>query len=121
MATTVDPKQLNNTLDDPAERSPLVTGGLDYTGVTDTAAAVWDADRPPALWWGLLAVAIMLLGLLGFCVNHLLMSGVGVWGNNNPVYWGWPIVNFVFWVGIGHAGTLISETGEPVSTGPLKP
>ena len=108
MATTVDPKQLNNTLDDPAERSPLVTGGLDYEGVTDTASAVWDAQRPPAIFWILLVISLSLLGMLGACVNHLLMKGVGVWGNNNPVYWGWPIVNFVFWVGIGHAGTLIS-------------
>ena len=108
MATTVDPKQLNNTLDDPAERSPLVTGGLDYEGVTDTASAVWDASRPPAIFWILLVISLSLLGMLGACVNHLLMKGVGVWGNNNPVYWGWPIVNFVFWVGIGHAGTLIS-------------
>ena len=41
-------------------------------------------------------------------VAKLLADGTGVWGNNNPVNWGWPIVNFVFWVGIGHAGTLIS-------------
>ena len=41
-------------------------------------------------------------------VNHLVSTGVGVWGLNNPVGWGWAIVNFVFWVGIGHAGTLIS-------------
>ena len=108
MATTVDPKQLDNTIDDPAERSPLVTGGLNYEGVTDTAAGVWDAERPPMIWWVLLLIALSLLGLLGACVNHLLMSGTGVWGNNNPAYWGWPIVNFVFWVGIGHAGTLIS-------------
>jgi len=58
MATTVDPKQLDNTLDDPAQRSPLVLGGLDYEGVTDTAVAVWDAERPPLIWWGLLLVAI---------------------------------------------------------------
>ena len=108
MATTVDPKQLDNTLDDPAERSPLVMGGLDYEGITDTAAGVWDAPRPPAIFWILLVISLSLLGMLGACVNHLLMKGVGVWGNNNPVYWGWPIVNFVFWVGIGHAGTLIS-------------
>ena len=107
---TVDPKQLelNNTLDDPAHRSPLVTGGLDYEGVTDAAAGIWDAERPPMVWWVVLLIAMSLLGLLGACVNHLLMSGTGVWGNNNPAYWGWPIVNFVFWVGIGHAGTLIS-------------
>ena len=39
---------------------------------------------------------------------YLVSTGVGVWGNNNPVNWGWAIVNFVFWIGIGHAGTLIS-------------
>ena len=94
---TVDPKQLelNNTLDDPAHRSPLVTGGLDYEGVTDAAASAWDAERPPMVWWVVLLIALSLLGLLGACVNHLLMSGTGVWGNNNPVYWGWPIVNFL--------------------------
>ncbi|MHC5066062.1 MAG: NrfD/PsrC family molybdoenzyme membrane anchor subunit, partial [Planctomycetota bacterium] len=41
-------------------------------------------------------------------IGWLIWQGVGVWGNNNPVGWGWPIVNFVFWIGIGHAGTLIS-------------
>ena len=41
-------------------------------------------------------------------IAYLLLTGVGVWGNNQPVAWGFPIVNFVFWVGIGHAGTLIS-------------
>ncbi len=46
--------------------------------------------------------------MLGLLILLLFFKGVGVWGNNNPVYWGWPIVNFVFWVGIGHAGTLIS-------------
>ena len=46
----------------------------------------------------------MLFGLIGY----LIATGVGVWGNNAPVFWAWPIVNFVFWVGIGHAGTLIS-------------
>jgi molybdopterin-containing oxidoreductase family membrane subunit len=46
----------------------------------------------------------MLFGLVGY----LIITGVGVWGNRSPVFWGWPIVNFVFWVGIGHAGTLIS-------------
>jgi len=45
---------------------------------------------------------------LGCCLAYLFWEGVGVWGNNQPVAWGWPIVNFVFWVGIGHAGTLIS-------------
>ena len=41
-------------------------------------------------------------------IGYLVWEGTGVWGLNNPVGWGWAIVNFVFWVGIGHAGTLIS-------------
>ncbi|MBD3166422.1 hydrogenase [bacterium] len=49
-------------------------------------------------------IAIMLLAVVGY----LIWNGIGVWGVNNPVGWGWAIVNFVWWVGIGHAGTLIS-------------
>jgi len=108
MATTVDPHGLDNTYDDASKRTPLVLGGLDYQGVTETACGFWEAEKAPKIWWILLLLAMSLLGILGGLINHLLMSGVGVWGNNNPAYWGWPIVNFVFWVGIGHAGTLIS-------------
>ncbi len=107
MATTVEPI-LDNTIEDPEHRAPLVLGGLDYAGVTDKVCSVWEADKAPKVWWLVLILAISLLMMLGACIGHLLMKGVGVWGNNNPAYWGWPIVNFVFWVGIGHAGTLIS-------------
>lgn len=104
---TVNPI-LDNTYDDAGERSPLILGGLDYAGVTDEICGIWEAEKPPKIWFVVLGAAISLLMVLGGCVGHLLMEGVGVWGNNNPAYWGWPIVNFVFWVGIGHAGTLIS-------------
>ena len=107
MATTVEPI-LDNTHEDPEHRAPLVLGGLDYAGVTDKVCSVWEADKSPKIWWLVLLMALSLLLMLGGCIGHLLMKGVGVWGNNNPAYWGWPIVNFVFWVGIGHAGTLIS-------------
>ncbi len=106
MATT-DPV-MDNTFDDAEKRAPLVLGGLDYTGVTETVTSVWEASKPPKIWYVLLSISMVLLAILGACVGHLLMKGTGVWGNNNPTYWGWPIVNFVFWVGIGHAGTLIS-------------
>ena len=99
---------LDNTYDDPSKRSPLVLGDLDYGGVTDTVAKIWEAEKQPKIWYIVLGLALSLLLVLGGCLNHLLLKGVGVWGNNNPAYWGWPIVNFVFWVGIGHAGTLIS-------------
>ena len=104
---TIDPV-MDNTFEDAEKRAPLVLGGLDYTGVTETVTSVWEASKPPKIWYVLLAVSMVLLAILGACVGHLLMKGTGVWGNNNPTYWGWPIVNFVFWVGIGHAGTLIS-------------
>ncbi len=107
MAVTVDPF-LDNTIEDPDQRAPLVLGGLDYEGVTDAVCKPWEDKSPPKIWWAVLGIAVSLLVMLGGCIGHLLMKGVGVWGNNNPAYWGWPIVNFVFWVGIGHAGTLIS-------------
>lgn len=107
MSTTID-EVYNNTYEDPNNRPPLVTGDLDYGGVTSTVTAIAEAPAPPRIWYVLMAISLALLGMLGALLLHLIFSGVGVWGNNNPTFWGWPIVNFVFWVGIGHAGTLIS-------------
>jgi molybdopterin-containing oxidoreductase family membrane subunit len=72
-----------------------------------------DINRPlesfPTFRWG---VAITITGSLAayflFCFVYTIATGIGTWGNNNPVGWGWAITNFVFWIGIGHAGTLIS-------------
>src|SRR3954464_7716730 len=98
---------IDNTSDDPRERQPLVTGGRDFTGVTALVANV--AERPTTLGWKIgFAFSLTLLALLGGCLGYLLTTGVGVWGNNQPNSWAFDIVNFVFWVGIGHAGTLIS-------------
>ncbi len=99
--------EIDNTSDDPREKAPLVTGGLDYAGVTDTVCNI--AERKTTLAWKIaFLIAISWLGILGACIGYLMTTGVGVWGNNQPASWGFPIVNFVFWVGIGHAGTLIS-------------
>jgi Ni/Fe-hydrogenase subunit HybB-like protein len=66
------------------------------------------ARIPGRYWWIALAFSSSLM-LLGFTLmGYTLVKGVGVWGNNSPVFWAFPIVNFVFWIGIGHAGTLIS-------------
>ena len=63
---------------------------------------------PTARWAGAITVtgafALLFVGL----ASYTAITGIGLWGNNNPVGWGWAIVNFVFWIGIGHAGTLIS-------------
>ena len=64
--------------------------------------------KPPLGWYIFLGISLSFLGLFGFSIGWLFWEGTGIWGNNIPVAWAWPIVNFVFWVGIGHAGTLIS-------------
>ena len=107
MAITVD-QITDNTLEDPGHRAPLVLGGLDYAGVTDAVAGIAERPSPGKAWWITISITGTLTLILFSLVGHLIMKGVGVWGNNNPAFWGFPIVNFVFWVGIGHAGTLIS-------------
>ena len=59
-------------------------------------------------WWLAFCASLGVLGILAASTGYLFFEGIGIWGLNNPVGWGWAIVNFVFWVGIGHAGTLIS-------------
>ncbi len=90
----------------PAE-PPLVTGNLGLHDITQLVSYHTE-KRPPSVWYMAIALSSTLLCVLLLMIAYLVWNGVGVWGNNNPVGWGWPIVNFVFWVGIGHAGTLIS-------------
>lgn len=87
---------------------PWIEGNHDYKSVTDTVCRIAENPRPPLAWFISFAIASSIAGMFGLLIGYLIVTGVGVWGNNNGVSWGWPIVNFVFWVGIGHAGTLIS-------------
>jgi len=98
----------DNAWHDPLEgRAPLILGGHDFRSMTD--AVVAPLERPtPLVWWALFVPSLAMLGVLGISTGWLFWEGVGIWGVSNPVGWGWAIVNFVFWVGIGHAGTLIS-------------
>jgi molybdopterin-containing oxidoreductase family membrane subunit len=59
-------------------------------------------------WWAAFAAASALTALLGVAVTATVVKGIGLWGNNIPVGWAFGIINFVFWIGIGHAGTFIS-------------
>ena len=91
-------------LDEP----PVIGPGQTFDSVTDT---ITDAvlKRPIGLGWlAGLAIGMGLLGILGAAVTWLLFRGVGIWGIDIPVAWGFAIINFVWWIGIGHAGTLIS-------------
>ncbi len=85
----------------------LVGGGYTFADVTQKVSEITES-KPPSAWYPLFGLAVSGLLLLIGSVGWLFWEGVGVWGLNNPVGWGFAIVNFVFWVGIGHAGTLIS-------------
>ncbi|QDU91619.1 Polysulfide reductase, NrfD [Pirellulimonas nuda] len=86
----------------------LVQGDQTYQTITDTVCRIAENPRPPLAWFIAFAISSSIAGVFGLLIGYLLITGTGIWGNNNPVAWGFPIVNFVFWVGIGHAGTLIS-------------
>jgi molybdopterin-containing oxidoreductase family membrane subunit len=88
-------------------RPPLVEGNKDYHQVTEDICRPVEA-RPSKLWWigFLISVALLLFGIIS--VTREVWFGTGQWNLNKTVGWGWDITNFVWWVGIGHAGTLIS-------------
>ncbi len=91
-----------------AERIPWVEPGHDYFHqVTDTIAQIPESTQPSWWWPAFILSATLLLGGV-MAATYLISTGVGVWGSNVPVAWAFDITNFVFWIGIGHAGTLIS-------------
>lgn len=88
-------------------REPLVEGNKTLAQITLDVCRPLDR-RPTRLWWSafLVSSTMLLLGIVA--VTYQIMTGIGVWGLNRTVGWAFDITNFVFWVGIGHAGTLIS-------------
>ncbi|MEY2932154.1 MAG: hypothetical protein RL033_2903 [Pseudomonadota bacterium] len=83
-------------------------GDNPFAKITDTVIRIVETPKPPRAWYIALSISLCWVGLLLVSLSNLVWNGIGIWGNMNPVGWGWDIVNFVFWVGIGHAGTLIS-------------
>ena len=88
-------------------REPLVDGKKDLHQVTEDIVRPIEG-KPGTLWYVGLCISIALLAFGVFSVFWEVYWGIGVWGLNKTVGWGWAITNFVWWVGIGHAGTLIS-------------
>jgi Ni/Fe-hydrogenase subunit HybB-like protein len=80
---------------------------LTLAGVTEAVCRIVE-EPAPKQWWTAFSIAGTGLLILLIAVSYLIATGIGVWGLNNRVGWAWDITNFVFWVGIGHAGTLIS-------------
>ena len=94
-------------VEDPSIRPPMVLRNRSFKDISNIVCGY--AEGAPGLWWTpLVLMAASVAGLLALGVGYLLITGVGVWGLNNQVNWAWDITNFVFWIGIGHAGTLIS-------------
>ena len=89
------------------ETQPLITGEKTLGQVTADICAPLER-RAGVLWWLAFLPSLALLLLGAVAVGYLVTTGVGVWALNRTVGWGFDITNFVFWVGIGHAGTLIS-------------
>ncbi len=88
-------------------RQPLITGGKTVHDVTNDICSRVE-EKPAKSWLLAMAVSLTLLSLGAVAVWELVWEGMGSWGLNKTVGWAWDITNFVCWVGIGHAGTLIS-------------
>ncbi|MEJ7862490.1 MAG: NrfD/PsrC family molybdoenzyme membrane anchor subunit [Pyrinomonadaceae bacterium] len=87
---------------------PMVEGDHSFASVTDKISDRTLKKRTPYGWFIGFALAFMVAQSLLFTVVYLVITGIGIWGNNQPVGWAFDIINFVWWIGIGHAGTLIS-------------
>jgi molybdopterin-containing oxidoreductase family membrane subunit len=98
------------TIQTPLEpkKAPVIEPGHSFASVTDKISSIVLKRPIKAGWVFGFFVSFMILQVLLFAVGYLFIKGVGIWGINIPVGWGFAIVNFVWWIGIGHAGTLIS-------------
>lgn len=105
MATEV----LGNTNQPRETEHAVVAPGHDLASVNDKISSiVLTTQPPPRVWIVAFLVGFLLLMAFFFAVTYLLAVGTGIWGINVPIAWGFAIINFVWWIGIGHAGTLIS-------------
>jgi molybdopterin-containing oxidoreductase family membrane subunit len=103
----VDPEGSQSPIESTSAH-PIIEPGYTLGTVTDKISSIVLGRGTSKGWLFGFAIAFSLLMLLNFTIGYLLVKGVGIWGINIPVGWGFAIVNFVWWIGIGHAGTLIS-------------
>ncbi|MGC1481299.1 MAG: NrfD/PsrC family molybdoenzyme membrane anchor subunit [Chthoniobacterales bacterium] len=88
-------------------RQPLVLNQRTMGWIGNYISSIIE-DKTPIWWYISMAITVPVMLMCFAMLGYLISTGVGVWGNNHPVGWAWDITNFVFWIGIGHAGTLIS-------------
>src|SRR5688572_31718255 len=88
--------------------TPVIEPGLTFASVTDKISSIVLKRKTSLGWFIGFAISFTLFQLLLLTITNLVFNGIGLWGINVPVAWGVDILNFVWWIGIGHAGTLIS-------------
>ena len=106
--TVAERQQQTTRAPDPDVRLPVIAGGQTFGSVTEQISSIALSRTAPWQWWAMVSFALFLVGGFTVAVTWLFVQGVGVWGIEIPVAWGFAITNFVWWIGIGHAGTLIS-------------
>ncbi|MBK9422043.1 MAG: polysulfide reductase NrfD [Flavobacteriales bacterium] len=90
-----------------AIRPPLILGHRTYGDITNDVVGPIE-NKAPRAWYVLITIAAIIAVYGIGCIMYLISKGIGAWGMNKTINWAWDITNFVWWVGIGHAGTLIS-------------
>jgi Ni/Fe-hydrogenase subunit HybB-like protein len=114
VSTEADRRHADLSSEDPLHavvgsgRPPVIAPGHTFGTVTDKISSIVLTRKTSLGWYAGFGVAFLLTMLLLVAVTYLVLTGIGIWGNNIPVGWAFEIVNFVWWIGIGHAGTLIS-------------
>ncbi len=100
---------VNNPMIDPVTGEyRVIAPGHTFKSVTEEVSRIVLTSHTPLGWWFGFVVAGSIVGLLLTALTWLFLKGVGIWAITIPVAWGFAIINFVWWIGIGHAGTLIS-------------
>src|SRR6266478_4153776 len=89
-----------------AEEAPVIEPGYTFGTVPEKISAIV-LTRPASNGWFLgFGIAFLLTMMMLYAIGYLFLKGIGIWGVTIPIGWGFAIVNFVWWIGIGHAGTL---------------
>jgi hypothetical protein len=97
------------------EREPLVLNNRSLGWISDQIAGIIEG-KTPTWWWVTMLISFPVMLMCFVMIGYLISTGVGVWGLNHPIAWGWAIVNFVFWIGIGHAGNADFRCSVPSET-----
>jgi Ni/Fe-hydrogenase subunit HybB-like protein len=108
VADSLQPSEVPRTAVTGGGTPAVIAPGHTFGTVTDKISSIVLGRRTPLWWYAGFGITLMFTGLLLVSLTYLVFKGIGIWGNNVPVGWAFDITNFVWWIGIGHAGTLIS-------------